>query len=159
MGLKISRILDSPIDFFLACDAENIPFEDEFFDSIIMLTAMHHLPHPEKMLKEVKRVLKKGGIFIVVDGAIPKWFKFLFRKEAEERAKKHGIIENLISFGEWETILKEGGMSKSNLTPYTNPKYVEGFIHRLGASILNRLPKRFVKHVFPVGIVIRYTKK
>ena len=148
MGLKISRILDSPVDYFVACDAENIPFEDEFFDSIIMISSMHHLPHPEKMLKEVRRVLKTGGVFIVVDGAIPPWFRFLFKKEAEERAKKHGIIENLISFGEWENILEDGGMSKDNITPYTNPKYVEGFIHRMGASILNRLPERIIKRGF-----------
>lgn len=158
MGGEISNILGAPIDYLITCDAENIPFRDDFFDSIIMFTALHHLPHPEKMLEEVRRVLKKGGILITVDGAIPKLFRFLFQNKAEERAKKHGITENLISFGEWTRIVKEGGMPENSLIPYTNPKYVEGFIPRIGASVLNKLPKMLIKHVFPVGIVIQYKK-
>jgi ubiquinone/menaquinone biosynthesis C-methylase UbiE len=123
-----------------------------------MFTAIHHLPHPEKMLREVKRVLKKGGIFIAVDGAVPKLFRFLFKAEKDERARKHGIIENLISFREYEKLLEKNGMSKENLTVYTNPSYVEGTIPKIGARILNKLPRIVIKHIFPVGIVIQYTK-
>jgi len=158
MGIKISKILNAPIDYFVACDAENIPFRNNFFDSIVMFTAIHHLPHPEKMLREVKRVLKKGGIFIAVDGAVPKLFRFLFKVEKDERARKHGIIENLISFREYEKLLKKSGMPKKVLIPYTNPTYVEGFIPNLGARVLNKLPKSIAKHIFPVGIIIEYIK-
>ncbi|MBN1288163.1 MAG: methyltransferase domain-containing protein [Actinobacteria bacterium] len=45
-------------------DAEALPFKDGSFDGVFMVAALHHLPNPEAALKEVKRVLKPGGIFV-----------------------------------------------------------------------------------------------
>ncbi|MBN2167937.1 MAG: methyltransferase domain-containing protein, partial [Actinobacteria bacterium] len=49
----------------LLSDAENLPFKDGSFDGVFMVAALHHLPDPAAALKEVKRVLKPGGIFVV----------------------------------------------------------------------------------------------
>lgn len=46
-------------------DAENVPFSNESFDSIAMLEVIEHLKNPEKALKEIHRVLKKGGQIII----------------------------------------------------------------------------------------------
>lgn len=46
---------------FVLGDAANIPFEDGFFDTIIMNDAMEHVDEPLKVLNECYRVLKKGG--------------------------------------------------------------------------------------------------
>lgn len=42
------------------CDAENLIFEDEFFDFVFGNAILHHL-HLDTALSEVNRVLKKGG--------------------------------------------------------------------------------------------------
>ncbi len=46
---------------FVSADASNTPFEDEYFDTIIMNDAMEHVDEPEMVLKECYRILKKDG--------------------------------------------------------------------------------------------------
>lgn len=44
---------------------EGLPFQDDFFDAVIMLAAIEHIDHPERVVAEVGRVLKPGGYFIM----------------------------------------------------------------------------------------------
>ena len=53
---------------FLAADAFNLPFSDNFFDKIYSIAVFHHIPSTElrlEFLKEAKRVLKPGGKIIL----------------------------------------------------------------------------------------------
>lgn len=52
---------------FLQGDAEDLPFPDEFFDVVTCQTVLIHLKDPAKAIREMKRVLKKGGIFICAE--------------------------------------------------------------------------------------------
>lgn len=49
---------------FLRCDAQQMLFRDNSFDIIVSLETIEHLERYEDFLKECKRVLKDGGIFI-----------------------------------------------------------------------------------------------
>ncbi|MDD3417882.1 MAG: class I SAM-dependent methyltransferase [Lachnospiraceae bacterium] len=49
-------------------DAEHIPYKDNFFDTLICNASFHHYPHPEEVLKEMKRVLKSGGKLLIGEG-------------------------------------------------------------------------------------------
>jgi len=42
-------------------DAENLPFENNLFDVVTMAWVVEHLENPDKVLKEINRVLKPGG--------------------------------------------------------------------------------------------------
>jgi len=46
----------------IVCDIENIPFEDNSVDFIINIAVLEHVPNPEKVISEIFRVLKPGGI-------------------------------------------------------------------------------------------------
>ena len=50
--------------------SQNIPFEDNFFDGVVMSEVLEHLNEDviKETLKEVRRVLKSGAIFI---GTVP----------------------------------------------------------------------------------------
>ena len=50
----------------LQASVEKLPFEDESFDKIITVESFYFWPKPEKNLEEVHRVLKRGGVFLLV---------------------------------------------------------------------------------------------
>ncbi len=49
---------------FEKADASLLQYENESFDVIIIANALHIIPHPEKVLSEIRRVLKKDGLLI-----------------------------------------------------------------------------------------------
>jgi SAM-dependent methyltransferase len=46
----------------------DLPFADESFDVVFSQTVLFHVPHPEKALAEIKRVLRPGGVVGLRDG-------------------------------------------------------------------------------------------
>lgn len=46
-------------------DAEQIDYEDGYFDTVAIRNSLHHLTNPQKVLAEMKRVLKPGGLWII----------------------------------------------------------------------------------------------
>lgn len=58
---------------FIQSMAERIPFKDNSVDRIVNVFLLHHLIYESKImaLKEMFRVLKRGGILIVVDPSKP----------------------------------------------------------------------------------------
>lgn len=49
--------------YYMQIDIGDIPYEDETFDVVIANNMLYHVPDLSKGLLEVKRVLKKGGLF------------------------------------------------------------------------------------------------
>lgn len=50
---------------FVIADAEAIPFKDESFDKIVCSSSLEHFKNDIKALKEMRRVLKMGGIVVL----------------------------------------------------------------------------------------------
>ncbi|MCI4407802.1 MAG: class I SAM-dependent methyltransferase [Thermofilum sp.] len=50
-----------------------LPFENEFFDIILMEEVIEHLINPDNAFKEAYRILKKGGLFIVSTPNLAWW--------------------------------------------------------------------------------------
>ena len=48
-------------------DSEHLPFADNFFDVVYCNDSFHHYPAPENVIREVQRVLKPGGTFLIGD--------------------------------------------------------------------------------------------
>jgi ubiquinone/menaquinone biosynthesis C-methylase UbiE len=46
-------------------DAENLPFEDDFFDMVVGHAVLHHLPDVPAAMAEALRVLKPGGALVI----------------------------------------------------------------------------------------------
>ena len=45
-------------------DGGKIPFDDQSFDVTILITMLHHVPDPEALLREVRRVTRKKVIVV-----------------------------------------------------------------------------------------------
>ena len=62
--------LDSKIDMVLG-DSENMPFEDNSFDAITVAFGVRNFETLENGLKEIYRVLKPNGTFVILETSIP----------------------------------------------------------------------------------------
>ena len=51
---------------FVVGSAEALPFETASFDAVISFDVLEHVPDPAKVLTEAHRVLRTGGIFLLV---------------------------------------------------------------------------------------------
>lgn len=71
LSLSAGSYLKKP---FVVCAAENLPFKNQSFDSVMSFTVLEHIINPELALAEMVRVLRRGGL-LVVDAAwrVPPW--------------------------------------------------------------------------------------
>jgi demethylmenaquinone methyltransferase / 2-methoxy-6-polyprenyl-1,4-benzoquinol methylase len=67
--------LDSRIKLVYG-DSENLPFEDNYFDAITVAFGIRNFETLEKGLAEILRVLKPGGIFVILETSVPTKFPF-----------------------------------------------------------------------------------
>jgi SAM-dependent methyltransferase len=58
---------DEPGLRFVAGDAEALPFEEAGFDVVHSKDSLHHMHDPARALAEYRRVLKPGGVALVVE--------------------------------------------------------------------------------------------
>jgi ubiquinone/menaquinone biosynthesis C-methylase UbiE len=52
---------------FYKSRADELPFDDDFFDVVISSSAIHHVSNPEKALREANRVLKPKAKLYILD--------------------------------------------------------------------------------------------
>jgi len=69
---------------FAVGSADKLPYPDETFDIVTCSQSFHHYPYPEQAMREAKRVLKPGGLYILSDtgiGGVGTWIDnhILFR--------------------------------------------------------------------------------
>lgn len=47
-------------------NAEELPYPDRSFDCVTSMGVLHHTPHTQKAIDEIFRVLKPGGLFVIM---------------------------------------------------------------------------------------------
>jgi ubiquinone/menaquinone biosynthesis C-methylase UbiE len=84
--IKQAQKGNNPVNLsFEIADASNLPYTDHFFDVVIIANCLHIVPNPEKVLSEIKRVMKTGGLLIAPNFIERKiaspnlWQKLLFK--------------------------------------------------------------------------------
>ncbi|HEV2036403.1 MAG TPA: class I SAM-dependent methyltransferase [Candidatus Dormibacteraeota bacterium] len=61
-ALEVARHVAPELDFQMA-PAESLPFENGSMSAVVMLDVMEHLEDPAAALREIRRVLRPGGVF------------------------------------------------------------------------------------------------
>lgn len=67
--------LSNRIEMILG-DSENIPFEDNYFDAITVAFGIRNFENLDNGLSEILRVLKPGGLFVILETSVPQKFPF-----------------------------------------------------------------------------------
>jgi len=78
------------------CDItkDRFPFKNNFFDTVIMLEVLEHIPDYTNCFLEIKRVLKKDGVFIC---SVPNCYKF-YKIKRDFFNQNHETPEHIVSF-------------------------------------------------------------
>ncbi len=97
-------INDLPNVKFELAGSQDIPSNDNTFDVVFMFKSLHHVPYElmEKALKEVKRVLKPGGMAYISEPVFAGEFNEIlriFNNEEEKRQKAFNAIEKVVNCG------------------------------------------------------------
>ena len=93
-------------------DFHSLPFEDNSLDFVLCDAALHHSNHPDIILREVKRILKKEGIFLASSEPIAsKWRVKEQKRDFGKEEKEHGITENIFTRDEWILFFKKAGFN------------------------------------------------
>lgn len=90
-------------------DAEALPFADDSFDIVTCRIAPHHFPNPPAFVREVARVLRAGGRFVLVDSTVPAGDDGVFFN-AFEKLRDPSHVRSL-TIEEWKGLLESAGMA------------------------------------------------
>lgn len=108
-------------------DIYDLPFKDNTFDGMIMVRATHHFKDMKKVMSELHRVLKPGGIAVIEVAnkrTLPRMFRYWFKKS------------DVNPFDKKPSNLKE--IDKDGFFNY-HPKYIEDLFKKTGFKIDNIL--------------------
>jgi SAM-dependent methyltransferase len=74
-------------------DEEKLPFPDNYFDEVYSRNLLEHLRNPGFAIKEIVRVLKKGGKFVLVTDNASYYLFHLIKSYSAHyyKYKEHGI--------------------------------------------------------------------
>lgn len=75
-------------------EKEKLSFEDNSFDLIVCISVVEHLNNIDNLFREVYRILKKDGFFIIVT---PNW-KYNIRTFYDDFTHKHPFTFNSLNF-------------------------------------------------------------
>lgn len=133
---KIANVnLSDKIDMVVG-DSENMPFDDNTFDAITVSFGVRNFANLDKGLTEIKRVLKPGGTFVVLETSNPTKFPFkqgykfyttyilpfIGKIFSRDKAAYSYLCEsaNIFPFGEaFDNILQKNGFIDTEYSPVT----------------------------------------
>ncbi|MBC7186579.1 MAG: methyltransferase domain-containing protein [Calditrichaeota bacterium] len=105
---------------FVQADSEHIPAKDASFDAVICSSSFHHYPAPVASLREMRRVLKQGGMLLLLETsreafwpiAVYDFLQRTFRSDHVRYYATHEIVAFLreAGFAEIAEVVRERGL-------------------------------------------------
>jgi len=65
-GIDVRKSVDAPIDY-ASFDGAHFPAADDSFDAVLLCYVLHHAQYQPAFLREVRRVLRRGGLVVVYE--------------------------------------------------------------------------------------------
>lgn len=148
---------------FIVSDAQNINLPSNNFDLIISCETLEHIPEPQKMAKEIFRLLKPNGKFILTtenyfNGMYLAWLQTWLTKKPFNSGSGVQPLENFFTFWKVNSILSQSGLivkkTLSNhyqwlLLPGIDPRRLR--TDKFNFSLLNKIFKPFGRHYTFIG--------
>jgi ubiquinone/menaquinone biosynthesis C-methylase UbiE len=107
---------------FQVADAEALPFPDADFDIVTTRIAPHHFPNPQQYVREVARVLKPSGLFVLDDNMAPDDQELdVFLNRFEQWRDPSHVRNNTIA--EWSAWMHNAGLQIAHVEPLQAKRY------------------------------------
>jgi ubiquinone/menaquinone biosynthesis C-methylase UbiE len=108
-GLKLSNVR------FAVENAEDLEFASATFDYVISCECLEHVPHPARMAREIARVLKPGGKFILTtenyfNGMLLAWLNSWRKGKTFDSGSGAQPCENFFVWWRVKKLLEEAGL-------------------------------------------------
>lgn len=129
------HLLESQVGnvLYVLADAETLPFLDGTFDAVTCRIAAHHFPHPERFVSEVRRVLKRGGRFVLIDNVAPDDAHQAQYLNAFEQLRDPSHIRCL-STAEWKSLFAAAGLRMERELTRRSPYDFQPWVRRMATS-------------------------
>jgi ubiquinone/menaquinone biosynthesis C-methylase UbiE len=119
---------------FVEGDVEDLPFEDNSVDGVLLSGLVHHLPEPSLCAGEVFRVLKPGGRFMAFDPNRWNPFMYLYRDHSSPFYSAVGVTEN-----ERPVLARHMVETFANVKFCAGTEYLSGLAYRYVTSPIARV--------------------
>lgn len=113
-------------------NALDIPLEDETVQTVVANSVLHLISNPEKVVKEIYRVLKKGGAFICQDdrpGAS--------RDTKFDNEKYNEIVDSIYKYY-WDIMMKQGIMPKKYSWKFDRDTLCDNLFEKKTSKLIER---------------------
>jgi SAM-dependent methyltransferase len=118
IGLETAEIFfrEDGIHFERVCgDVHRLPLADGWADAVFSCAAVHHSPDPGGLFREAARVLRPGGVLVMVSE--PSKPASIMARQPDNEEVAVGINEHIYSLAEYEAALRGAGFRWRRLLP------------------------------------------
>ena len=124
-------------------DAQDLPFEDNSHDAVLLFSGLHHLPRYDKTLADSIRILRPGGCFFCFEPNDRAWYRAPMRflrskKFVRDIIKIYSEDEVYLDPDEISDAMRDAGFEDIHvdyMTPRFNPEFL-GFMNRIFARMI-----------------------
>jgi ubiquinone/menaquinone biosynthesis C-methylase UbiE len=107
---------------FQLADAEALPLPDASFEIVTTRIAPHHFPNPHQYIREVARVLRPGGLFVLDDNMAPDDQELdLFLNRFEQWRDPSHVRSHTVA--EWSQWIEDAGLRIEHAEPLQPKRY------------------------------------
>jgi ubiquinone/menaquinone biosynthesis C-methylase UbiE len=116
---------------FAIGDAQSLPFADNSLDIAVTSYSLHHMPHPERTVAEMARVLKRGGRVGVLDIFVPENAE---AAEINNRIERHRDPSHTrtLAQSEYKKIFAAAGLRVLAAEVEEHPRSFDHWLHVAG---------------------------
>ncbi len=160
---SVAHMVKLPANRYDAVDVHSLPYADSSFDLVIGSECLHHLENPVAGLRELRRVIRPGGLYLgfgegFASSPMLRLVDLLGIRRAlgGHEAQHYGMKEALYTFGQWRAMFRQAGFSDVRMRLAKDPTFqYQRHARLLYYTMLSFVPSFLVKLLLGCSLEIR----